>query len=115
MIGIRVVDLTSSPKPMKNACTSNHFSRLLRRSLEILLENTLVLPLLGRGLVSTVTELGGGIDPFELDLLERPPAGVGEHGLAESHDTLLDTRAVTLEQNEVVLNLTIADETTHAE
>ena len=87
---------------------------LLSRGLEVLLEGTLVLPLLGEGLVSTVTELGGGIDPLELDLLESPPGGVCEHGLAESHDPLLDTGAGTLDHDEVVLDLTVTDETTHA-
>jgi hypothetical protein len=87
---------------------------LLRRGLEVLLEGTLVLLLLGEGLVSTVTELGRGIDPLELDLLEGTTAGVGEHGLAESHNPLLDTRAGTLDHDEVVLDLTVADETTHA-
>ena len=87
---------------------------LLSRGLEVLLEGTLVLPLLGEGLVSTVTELGGGIDPLELDLLESPPGGVGEHGLEESHDPLLDTGAGTLDHDEVVLDLTVTDEATHA-
>jgi hypothetical protein len=87
----------------------------LRRGLEVLLHHTLVLPLLRWCLVGTVSELGRGVDPLELDLLERPSAGVDEHGLAQSHDALLDTRAVTLEQKEVVLNLTVADEATHAD
>ena len=95
--------------------TTTITSRLLRRSLEVLLEDTLVLPLLRRCLVSTMTELGRGVDPLELDLLQRPPAGVGEHGLAQSHDALLDTRAGTLEEDEVVLDLTVADETTHTD
>jgi hypothetical protein len=85
----------------------------LRRGLEVLLHHTLVLPLLRRGLVGTVSELGRGVDPLELDLLERPPAGVDEHGLAQGHDALLDTRAVALEENKVVLDLTVADEATH--
>lgn len=37
---------------------------------EILLESTLELLLLRRGLESTVTELGGGVDPLEADLLQ---------------------------------------------
>jgi hypothetical protein len=92
------------------AATTN----LLRGGLEVLLHHTLVLPLLRRGLVGTMSELGRGVDPLELDLLERPSAGVNKHGLAQSHDALLDTRAVTLEENEVVLNLTVAYEATHA-
>lgn len=45
---------------------------------QILLERTLELLLLGRGLESTVTELGGGIDPFQLHLLESLSRGVRE-------------------------------------
>ncbi len=87
---------------------------LLSRGLEVLLEGTLVLPLLGGGLVSTVTKLGRGVDPLELDLLESPPGGVGEHRLAQSHNPLLDTGAGTLDHDEVVLDLTVTDEATHA-
>ena len=79
---------------------------------KVLLESTLVLLLLGRGLVSTVCELGRGVDPREADLLESPSGGLGEHGLSEGHDTLLDTRDGTLEHNEVIVDLTVADETT---
>ncbi|KAI6751448.1 hypothetical protein HG531_006144 [Fusarium graminearum] len=79
---------------------------------KVLLESTLVLLLLGRGLESTVSELGRGVDPLEADLLEGPSGGLGEHGLSEGHDTLLDTRDGTLEHDEVVLDLTVADETT---
>lgn len=59
-----------------------------------------------------MTELGGGIDPFELDLFESLAGSVGEHGLAESHDSLLDTGNGALDHDEVVVDLTIADETT---
>lgn len=79
---------------------------------KILLEGTLVLLLLGRGLEGTVSELGRCVDPLEADLLEGPSGGLGEHGLSEGHDTLLDTRDGTLEHDEVVSDLTIADETT---
>lgn len=61
-----------------------------------------------------MAELGGGIDPLELDLLGGSPAGLGVQGLAQSHNTLLDTRNGALDHDIVVLNLTIADETTHA-
>lgn len=79
---------------------------------EVLLEGTLELLLLGRGLESTVTKLGRGVDPLEVDLLESAARGVDEHGLAERHDTLLDTRDGALDHDEVVLDLTVADETT---
>jgi len=61
-----------------------------------------------------VTELGGGVDPLEVDLLGGPSAGLGVQGLAEGHDTLLNTRDGTLDQDVVVLNLTVVDEATKA-
>lgn len=61
-----------------------------------------------------MAELGGGIDPLELNLLGGSPAGLGVQGLAQSHNTLLDTRNGALDHDIVVLDLTIADETTHA-
>lgn len=61
-----------------------------------------------------MTELGRGVDPLEVDLLGSPSAGLGPHGLAESHDTLLHTRHGTLEHDEVVLDLTVANEATKA-
>ena len=61
-----------------------------------------------------MSELGRGVDPLELNLLEGLARGVDEHGLAEGHDPLLDTRDGALDHNEVVLDLTITDETTHA-
>jgi len=82
-------------------------------SSEVLLEGTEELLLLCESLVRTVSELGRGVDPFEVNLLERSPAGVDEHGFADGHDTLLDTWNAALEQQEVVLDLTIAYETAH--
>lgn len=79
---------------------------------QVLLEGTDKLLLLGRCLVSAVTELAGCVDPFEVDLLECAAGGVDEHGLSEGHDTLLHTRDGTLEEHEVVLNLTVADKAT---
>lgn len=81
---------------------------------EILLEGAEEGALLGRGLVGTVSELGRGVDPLELDLLEGLARGVGPHGLAEGHDTLLDTWDGALDHNVVVLDLTVADEATHS-
>lgn len=91
-----------------NASTTNLSSRR-----EILLERTQVLVLLGRRLVSAVTELGRGIDPLEIDLLGSASAGLCEHGLAESHDSLLDTWDGTLEHDKVGVDGAVADETTH--
>jgi len=60
-----------------------------------------------------VTELRGCVDPLELDLLGGAAGSVDEHGLAESDNALLDTRDGTLEHNEVVVDLSVADEATH--
>ena len=60
-----------------------------------------------------MTELRGGVDPLELDLLEGLAGGVDEHGLAESHDSLLDTGNGALDHDEVVVDLAVADEATH--
>jgi hypothetical protein len=38
---------------------------------------------------------------------------VDEHGLAEGHNSLLHTWDGTLKEDEVVLDLTVADEATH--
>lgn len=95
----------------------NHATMLRERNLsrsEVFLESTEELLLLCECLVSTVSELGRGIDPFKVDLLERSSAGVDEHGFADGHDTLLNTWNATLEQQEVVLDLTIAYETAHS-
>ena len=70
------------------------------------------MPLLRGGLVSTVAELGRSIDQLELEHHEVPAAGVGEHRLAQSHNPLLDTGNGALDQDEVVLDLTVADEAT---
>lgn len=79
---------------------------------EVLLERTLVLLLLRRRLEGAVSELGRCVDPLEVNLLESTARGVGEHRLAQSHDTLLDTGNGALDHDEVVVDLTIADETT---
>jgi len=68
--------------------------------------------LLGDGLETTVTELGRGIDELEGDLLESTTGGVLEEGLPEGDDTLDGSRAGTLDQDEVVLDDTVTNETT---
>ena len=61
-----------------------------------------------------MTELGGCIDPFEVDLLERFAACVREHGFAEGHDSFLDAWDGAFEEDEVVLDFAVADEAAHA-
>ena len=69
--------------------------------------------LLSRGLESTLTELGGSVDPLELNLLEGSSGGVNLEGFSEGNNSLLDTGDGTLEDDKVVLDLTVSDETTH--
>ena len=59
-----------------------------------------------------MTEGRGGRDPLERDLLEGLAGGVVDEGLAEGDDTLLDTGAGSLDDDEVVLDDTVADEAT---
>ena len=80
---------------------------------DVLLERTEERVLLLLGLETSVTELGRGIDPLELDLLEGLAGSVGEEGLAEGEDTLLDTGAGALDDDKVVVDLTVAGEATH--
>jgi len=61
-----------------------------------------------------MTKLGRRVDPLEFDLLECSSARVCEHGFTQSHHSLLHTRAVTLQQQEVILDFTVADKATHA-
>lgn len=70
--------------------------------------------LLCHSLVGSVAELGGSIDPFEVDFLERFPTRVDEHGFAEGHDSLLDAWYGAFEEYEVVLDFSVANEAAHA-
>ena len=63
-------------------------------------------------LEATVSELGGGVDPFDVDLLGSGTFGMGDEGLTKGEDTLLGSDTTTLEHNEVVLHFTIMRETT---
>lgn len=65
-------------------------------------------------LVGTVTEFRRSVDPFELDLLKRFSRGVCLHRFSERDHSLFDTGHRTLEQNKVILHLTIADEATNS-
>lgn len=61
-----------------------------------------------------MTELGGGIDPFEFDLLQSSPVCLGPESFAESEHTLLDTGDGALEHDEVVLDFSVSDESSHS-
>jgi len=59
-----------------------------------------------------VTDLGGGVDELEGDLLEGGTGGLREKRLTESDDTLLRAGDATLDHEPVLVDLTVADETT---
>ena len=61
-----------------------------------------------------MTEFRRGVDPFEVDFFQRFPTRMREHGFAEGHDSLLDARDRAFEENEVVLDFSVADEAAHA-
>jgi hypothetical protein len=81
--------------------------------LDVLLERTQEVVLLLRSLVCTVTELRRGVDPLQLNLLQGLSRGVNEHRLSECHDSLLDTRNRTLEDDKIILDLTISNKAAH--
>jgi len=60
-----------------------------------------------------VTELGGGVDPFQVDLLESSTLGVGDERFAEGEDPLLGSDAAALEHHKVVLDFAVVGEATH--
>lgn len=68
--------------------------------------------LLSWGLESTLTKLRSSVDPFKVGLLKGLSGGVDLEGLSKGDDSLLDTWDRTLDEEEVVLDLTISDETT---
>ena len=65
------------------------------------------------GLEATVTELGGGIDELEFDLLESGTGLLGEEGLTEGKDATLGADDATLEHEELLVDDTVVGETTH--
>jgi len=78
-----------------------------------LLDATEEAGLLVGGLEATVTDLGGGIDELEGDLLEGRTGGLREEGLTESDNTLLWATDTTLNHQPILVDLTVTDEATH--
>ena len=66
--------------------------------------------LFGSSLEATVTVLGGRVDELHLDLLGVPRAGCREDGLAENNRSLARANDSTLNQEEVVVDLTVVRE-----
>jgi len=60
-----------------------------------------------------VTEFGGGIDPFKVDLLQSHSLGVGDKRFTEGKDSFLGSNTTSFQHDEVVLDLTIMREASH--
>lgn len=59
-------------------------------------------------------ELRRGVDPFQLDLLQRPAADLWVKRLSQSENPLLDTGDGSLDHDVVVLDLAISDKAAHS-
>jgi len=81
--------------------------------LSLLLEFAQELGLLLAGLESSVSELAGGVDELEGDLLEGVAAGLGQEGLAKSENPLPHTNGAALDHQEVLIHNTILRESSH--
>lgn len=68
------------------------------------------LVLLGGGLETTVTVLGGSVDELDVDGLGLPGLGDGEDGLSEGDGSLASAHDTTLEKNVVLVDLTVVGE-----
>ena len=64
-------------------------------------------------LESSVTELGGGIDELDIDILQVLARSVLHHGLTKDQRSLLDTDNGTLEHEPILVDFTVVDESTH--
>ncbi|KAH3676711.1 hypothetical protein OGATHE_001200 [Ogataea polymorpha] len=79
----------------------------------VLLEGTHEGVLLSWGLESTLTKLGGSVNPLEVDLLQGSSVSWAVQRLSQGDDSLDWTWDGSLQQNKVVVDGTVSDETTH--
>ena len=59
-----------------------------------------------------MSELGRGVDPFEIGLLQCFPLHVGDQGFSQGQDALLWSDAAAVEHDEVVLHFAVVGEST---
>lgn len=69
--------------------------------------------LLFEGLEATMSDLGGGIDELELNLLEGGTRDLGTEGLSEDNDPLSGSQDSSLEHNEVFVDITVVGKSSH--
>ena len=79
---------------------------------EVLLEFSHEGLLFGSSLEATMSELGRGVDPLEVDLLEGDTLGVGAERLPEGDRALLHSKASSTEHDEVLSHDTVVSEAT---
>lgn len=79
----------------------------------VLLESSHEGGLVGRGLESSVTQLGAGVDELEVDGLKSGALGVHQQRLSQGDDALLGTDAAALDHQEVVVDLSVEGEASH--
>jgi len=70
------------------------------------------LVLLGIGLESSMSVLGGGIDELDVKLLGLPGLGAGEEGLADNKRSLAGSHNTTLDEEVVLVDNTVMGEAT---
>ena len=81
---------------------------------QVLLERANKRFFLLRRLIGSVTELGGRIDPLEVDLLQCRSLTVNVQTLAQRHDSLLHTRNRALQHHPIVADAAITYEAAHS-
>ena len=59
-----------------------------------------------------MTKFGGGVNKSEVDLLQGPPFGLHQQGLAQSEHSLLGSHHAAFEHDKVIGHLTIVDKAT---
>uniref|UniRef100_A0A8C2NNX0 MARVEL domain-containing protein n=1 Tax=Capra hircus TaxID=9925 RepID=A0A8C2NNX0_CAPHI len=59
-----------------------------------------------------MTKFGGGVNKFEVDLLQGPPFGLHQQHLAQSEHSLLGSHHAAFEHDKVIGHLTIVDKAT---
>merc|ERR1719422_852440 len=87
--------------------------RLMCLLLLVFLERSHESGLLGVGLESSVTELGGRVDELEVDVFQGPLLGVGQKRLSQGQHSLLRPNATSLKHDKVLLDFSIMRETSH--
>lgn len=87
--------------------------RHLSGCLCIALESTLILPLFGKSLESSMALLGGSINELQVNLLLRCARGLRKQALAKGDNALPSPDHASLDHNPIFIDGTIVGKTTH--